>query len=98
MVTSLHRQSRLPEGSGPWGVFFLEIMAKRLIQYNLFDEPTVKRITKGRHRPAPWETREKHERLEVKRKLQMESEFESYWKERGLIQGYMFDEEGNATI
>jgi len=77
---------------------FLKTMAKRIIQYNLFDKPTVKRRTKGRHKPSDWERAEQRERLETKKKLQREKEFEDYWRKHGLVQGYMFDQEGNTLI
>jgi acyl-CoA thioesterase len=70
-------------------------MAKKYIQYNLFDKPEVIKGLRGRKKLTPWERKTLEEGRERKKKLMSEMKFEAFWKARGLVQGYMFDEDGN---
>lgn len=71
-------------------------MVKNYIQYNLFTEPEVIKGLRGRKKLTPWARKALEEERERKKKLMSEIQFEAFWKARGLVQGYMFDEDGNT--
>lgn len=67
-------------------------------QFNLFDEPEVKKIRKSRPKMTEKEKQEKKEERELKKKIEAEKEFERKWAERGVYQGYLFDDNGESSI
>lgn len=65
-----------------------------LTQFNLFDEPEVTKLRKPRRKMSEKEKEERREERELKKKIEADKEFERKWAERGVFQGYLFDDEG----
>lgn len=65
--------------------------AHTLIQYNLFDEPEIKRVRKTRKdKMTPQQKAAAKAEREEKKKREKEKEIDRKWAERGVVQGDLF--------